>query len=127
MEKSKSAKALAQRIWYSFVAEGNDDLYLEDVLEVLGHDKEDLAVECFDMLDQDNNGDLSLQETILRFSELSLSRKAIARSMHDVSQAIQALDSTLSAVALLLSVFALSMFPREICLMPADPCSLLLG
>lgn len=108
LEKSKSAKALAHRLWYSFVAVGHNELYLSDFIEVLGPDKHDLAEECFDVLDQDQNGDVSLEEMVMRINELSLSRKAIAKSMHDVSQAIKALDSTLSAVALLLSVFALS-------------------
>jgi hypothetical protein len=44
----------------------------------------------------------------MKLTELSLERKAIARSMHDVSQAIKALDSVMSSVAFLLSLFALS-------------------
>lgn len=36
LEKTKSAKALAQRLWFSFVMEGNDCLHLSDIQEVLG-------------------------------------------------------------------------------------------
>jgi hypothetical protein len=39
----------------------------------------------FEMLDPDGNGDVSLEETIMKITELSLDRKTIAPSMHDVS------------------------------------------
>ncbi|KUJ14457.1 uncharacterized protein LY89DRAFT_589788 [Mollisia scopiformis] len=110
LERTKASKALAQRLWYSFVMEGNDTLHLSDLEEVLGPDSNEVAEECFDMLDPDGNGDVSLDEISMKVEELSLERKAIARCMHDVSQAIKALDNVLSAVALLLSVFALISF-----------------
>ncbi|PVH74771.1 hypothetical protein DL98DRAFT_575425 [Cadophora sp. DSE1049] len=58
----------------------------------------------------DGNGDVSLDEMTMRLMELCLERKTISRSMHDVSQAIKALDNVLSSVALLLSIFALICF-----------------
>jgi hypothetical protein len=108
LERTKSAKALAHRLWFSFVMEGNDVLHLSDVQEVLGPDSHDIAEECFEMLDPDGNGDVTLDEITMKVNELSLDRKAIARSMHDVSQAIKALDNVMSSVAFLLSLFALS-------------------
>ena len=108
LEKTKSAKALAQRLWFSFVMEGNDCLHLSDIQEVLGPQSQDIAEECFEILDPDENGDVTLDEITMKLTELSLERKAIARSMHDVSQAIKALDSVMSSVAFLLSLFALS-------------------
>jgi hypothetical protein len=108
LEKTKSAKALAQRLWFSFVMEGNDCLNLSDVQEVLGPQSQDIAEECFEILDPDENGDVTLDEITMKLTELCLERKAIARSMHDVSQAIKALDSVMSSVAFLLSLFALS-------------------
>ncbi|KAE8444835.1 hypothetical protein EG329_014190 [Mollisiaceae sp. DMI_Dod_QoI] len=108
LEKVKAAKALAHRLWFSFVMEGNDALHLSDLKDVLGSESHEIAEECFDMLDPDGNGDVSLEEIAMKVEELSLERKAIARSMHDVSQAIKALDSVLSAVGILLSFFALN-------------------
>jgi hypothetical protein len=106
--KTKSAKALAQRLWLSFVMEGNSSLHLSDLQEVLGgNTSSEIAEECFHMLDPDENEDVSLEEMVLKLTELSLERKAIARSMHDVSQAIKALDGVLSSVALLISFFVL--------------------
>ncbi len=109
LEKTKSSKALAQRVWLSFVMEGNDVLHLSDIQEVLGPNSHDIAEECFDLLDPDRNGDVTLDEIALKVTELCIERKAIGRSVHDVSQAIKALDNTLGAVAFLFSVFALSM------------------
>ena len=83
-------------------------MHLSDVQEVLGPESHEIAEECFDMLDPNGNGDVSLEEATMKVIELSLDRKAIARSMHDVSQAIKALDNVMSSVALLLSLFALS-------------------
>jgi len=110
LEKTKSAKALAHRLWFSFVVEGNGCLHLSDVQEVLGAQSQDIAEECFEMLDPDGNGDITLDEITMKLTELALERKAIARSMHDVSQAIKALDNVMSSVAFLLSLFALSEF-----------------
>lgn len=110
LERSKSSKALARRLWFSYVIEGNNCLRLENIQEVLGPDAQDVAEDCFNILDPDGNGDVSLDEITMRFTELCMERKAIARSMHDVSQAIKALDNVLSSVALLLSIFALICF-----------------
>jgi hypothetical protein len=108
LEKTKSAKALAQRLWFSFVMEGSECLHLSDIQEVLGPQSQDIAEECFEIFDPDENGDVTLNEITMKLTELSLERKALARSMHDVSQAIKALDSVMSSVAFLLSLFALS-------------------
>ncbi|KAI9745901.1 MAG: hypothetical protein M1818_000582 [Claussenomyces sp. TS43310] len=110
LQKTKSAKALAQRLWFSFVVEGRDALRLSDLEEVLGPQAGENAEECFSMLDVDGNDDVSLDEMIMRIAEISTTRKAIARSMRDVSQAIRALDQVLSGAALLFSVFALICF-----------------
>jgi hypothetical protein len=108
LEKTKSAKALAQWLWFSFVMEENDCLHLSDVQEVLGSQSQNTAEECFEMLNPDENGDVTLDEITMKLTELLLDRNAIARSMHDISQAIKALDNVMSSVAILLSRFALS-------------------
>ena len=108
LEKKSATQALAQRLWFSFVAEGNEVLHLSDIEEVLGEGNQEVAEECFLMLDPDENKDVTLEEMTLRVREISSDRKAIERSMHDVSQAIKALDNVLGSVAFLLSIFALS-------------------
>jgi hypothetical protein len=51
LERTKSAKALAHRLWFSFVMEGNDILHSSDVQEVLGSDSHDIAEGWFKMFD----------------------------------------------------------------------------
>ena len=64
LEKQKASEALARRIWMSFVCEGNESLHMEDLLDVLGADKQLEAEECFVFLDKDGNGDVSLDEMV---------------------------------------------------------------
>ncbi|KAK2759395.1 hypothetical protein FQN54_002873 [Arachnomyces sp. PD_36] len=104
LEKRKSSEALARRIWMSFVVEGKDALYGEDIVEVLGAGREAEAEECFACLDRDGNGDVSLEEMVLTVTEFGRVRKSINSSMHDVDQAIDVLDNLLCVVVLILVV-----------------------
>jgi hypothetical protein len=105
LEKNKSSEALAKRLWMSFVVEGKDALYKEDIMEVLGNDCQAEAEECFASLDRDGNGDISLDEMILTVCEFGRERHSIANSLHDVDQAINVLDGMLCAVVFVMSVF----------------------
>ena len=105
LEKNRSSEALARRLWMSFVMEGKDALYQEDIADVLGPDRKEEAEECFACLDRDGNGDISLDEMILTVCEFGRERHAIANSMHDVDQAINVLDNLLCTVALIIVVF----------------------
>ncbi len=109
LEKNKSSEALAKRLWLSFVDEGKDALYQEDIIGILGADRSDEAVECFASLDRDGNGDISLDEMILTVCEISRERHSIANSLHDVDQAISALDSLLCTVVFALCIFVFGM------------------
>ena len=104
LEKKHSSEALARRLWLSFVLEGRDALYADDFVEVLGSDLQAEAEEAFSCLDADGNGDISLDEMILRLSEFGRERHSIASSMHDVDQAIHVLDNLLMIVVLVLVV-----------------------
>ena len=105
LEKKHTTEALAKRIWLSFVLEGRDALYFDDVTDVLGSDRLAEAEEAFYCLDADGNGDISLEEMILRLGELGRDRHSIAHSMSDVENAISVLDNLLLTVVLLAVVF----------------------
>lgn len=105
LEKIRTSEALAKRIWMSFVVEGNDSLYADDIVEVLGPMHRDDAEECFAAIDADGNGDISLDEMIRKVIEVSKERKAIANSMKDISQALAVFDKILLFVVLLIVVF----------------------
>lgn len=110
LDKRHASEALAKRIWMSFVVEGRDALYEEDIIEVMGAQREEEARECFHILDRDGNGDVSMDEMILTVAEFGRVRKSIARSMHDVDQAIHVLDSLLLTVALIVMVLVFVSF-----------------
>ncbi|EXJ80791.1 hypothetical protein A1O3_07075 [Capronia epimyces CBS 606.96] len=105
LERKHSAEALARRLWMSFVLEGKDALYLDDIVDVLGESFEDEAHEAFDILDVDGNGDISLDEMVLRVTEFGRERKSIANSMHDVDQAINVLDDLLCTIVFICTIF----------------------
>ncbi|EMC92675.1 hypothetical protein BAUCODRAFT_37575 [Baudoinia panamericana UAMH 10762] len=110
LERPAAAEALAKRIWTSLVVEGNEELRQDDLLDVLGPDRRTEAEEAFAALDQDGNGDISLDEMVLMVTEYARERKAIARSMHDVDQAINVLDGLFGAVVLVAVVFTFIAF-----------------
>jgi small-conductance mechanosensitive channel len=110
LEKNKSSEALARRIWMSFVVEGKNELTMEDFVEVMGPGRQDEAEECFMSLDRDGNGDISLDEMILTVSDYSRQRKSLNTSMHDVDQAIGALDGLVLTIALIICIFVIIAF-----------------
>lgn len=110
LERKRSSEALARRIWMSFVIEGREALYHDDIVEVLGAGKEAEADECFNILDQDGNGDISLEEMILAIAEIGRMRKSLTHSLHDVDQAIHVLDNLLLTVAFVISLLVFVSF-----------------
>ncbi|KAF2262761.1 hypothetical protein CC78DRAFT_497829 [Lojkania enalia] len=110
LDKNRSAEALARRIWMSFVVEGKDALYAEDLVEVMGPSRRQEAEECFAALDRDGNGDISLEEMIFTVTEFGRERKSITTSMHDVDQAINALDGLLFTIVAIICIFVFICF-----------------
>ncbi|KAG0136971.1 Mechanosensitive ion channel-domain-containing protein [Tuber indicum] len=104
LQRTRSSEALARRIWMSFVSEGHAALTKEDLLEVMGPDHEEQALECFSSLDRDNNGDVSLDEMVMHVVHMHNERHDVARSMQDVDNAIRALDSVLSFIVFVIVV-----------------------
>lgn len=84
LQRKRSSEALARRIWMSFVSEGNTSLEKEDLLEVMGSQYEQAALECFASLDSDGNGDVSLDEMIMHVVQIHSERKDVGKSMQDV-------------------------------------------
>jgi hypothetical protein len=89
----------------SFVVEGKEALYVEDIQEVLGPAYKEEADEVFAALDQDGNDDISLDEMIMKVVEIGRDRKVISASMRDVGQAIGVLDQVLIMVVLIITLF----------------------
>ncbi|KAK2018946.1 mechanosensitive ion channel [Colletotrichum eremochloae] len=105
LEKTKPSEALARRIWMSFVVEGKDSLVPEDFHEVLGPAYSEEAEEAFSMIDNDMNGDISLDEMTRKVVEIGKERKAITEGMKDIGQALRVFDKVLMFVVVLIVVF----------------------
>lgn len=104
LEKVRSSEAMARRIWMSFVVEGRDCLSMDDIIEVMGPAHREEAEECFNAIDADQNGDISLEEMIRKVVEIGKERKAIANSMKDISQALTVFDKILLFVVTIIVI-----------------------
>jgi hypothetical protein len=101
LESDRSSKALARRLWLSFVKTDADVLYKQDLIDVLGPQHKGEAEEIFAHLDKDGNGDVSLEEMIMLVVNAAQDRKNRTNSMKDISHAISVLDRLLSIVVLI--------------------------
>jgi hypothetical protein len=110
LEKVRTSEALGRRIWMSFVVEGSESLHLEDIVEVLGPAHQAEAEECFQAIDADSNGDISLDEMVRKTVEIGKERKAITNSMKDISQALAVFDKVLLFLVLLICIFVFLAF-----------------
>ena len=110
LETRRASKALARRLWLSFVPEGKDALYKQDIVDILGPERIEEAEEIFAALDKDCNGDVSLDEMIMLAVEVGQECKNRASSMHDISQAIKVLDRMLSLAVLIAMAFTYAAF-----------------
>ncbi|WPG98233.1 Hypothetical protein R9X50_00102100 [Acrodontium crateriforme] len=134
LENDRTSKALAKRIWLSFVKEGKKVLEKDDLIQVLsgeeckyhrdldsskelgpeniqgdttdgayrvrGYHLREHAEKIFEVLDGDENGDISLDEMTMFVVRVATERRNRMASMHDISQAIAVLDRLLSLVVL---------------------------
>ncbi len=104
LEKVRSSEAMARRIWMSFVVEDQEALSMDDIIEVMGPAHREEAEVCFNAIDADQNGDISLDEMIRKVVEIGKERKAIANSMKDISQALLVFDKVLLFVVLIIVI-----------------------
>jgi hypothetical protein len=110
LEKVRSSEAMARRLWMSFVVEGQDALSLDDIIEVMGPAHREEATECFNAIDADQNGDISLDEMIRKVVEIGKERKAIGHSMKDIGQALAVFDKVLLFVVLIVVIIIFRTF-----------------
>jgi small-conductance mechanosensitive channel len=101
IETERGSKALARRLWLSFVGDSRDVLLKSDLLEVLGASRASEAEIIFAALDRDGNGDVSMEEMTMLVVGLGEDRKNRATSMQDISHAIGVLDNILGFIVLI--------------------------
>lgn len=113
LDNECGSKALASRLWLSFVGEGRDALYKNDLVEVLGRHRTEQAEEIFAALDVDANGDVSLEEMTTLVLKVGKDRRDIAASIHDISEAISVVDRLLGVVVVVAVAFVYAAFFTE--------------
>jgi hypothetical protein len=107
LENEQASEALARRLWFSFSME-SDTITEDDITRILGPGREEDALDVFQALDQDENGDISLEEMVALLTQFSRDKKDITRSMHDIGQAIKSLDRILEVFLLFVSIILYS-------------------
>lgn len=88
----RSAAALAKRIWMSLVPNNKDMLTAEDIADVLGPHSREEAQDLFKILDENDSGDITLNEMVWTVIEAGRIRHAIYSGMHDINRAINVFD-----------------------------------
>ena len=78
----RSAAALAKRIWVSLVAAGRDALTVDDIAEAFGPHRREEAELCFNLLDENENGDIRVTEFVPTVVEAGRLRHNIYAGMH---------------------------------------------
>ena len=105
LEEATSAAALAKRIWVSLVAEGRDALTVDDIAEVFGPHRREEAEQCFKLLDENENGDIHLNEFVPTIIDLGRRRNATYKGMQDIDHAIKTFDWILLLIIGVLMVY----------------------
>ncbi|KAG5362738.1 putative MscS family protein [Yarrowia sp. B02] len=104
MKSRSTARILGKRIWMSLVLEGHDSLTVQDIIDVVGEHSRDECEAVFAVLDQDGNGDLTLDEMSAAVTQICHERKSIYKSLKDVDCAVKKLHHILVFVVLLICI-----------------------
>jgi Ca2+-binding EF-hand superfamily protein len=71
---------------------GKDILTASDIAEVLGPHRREEAEDHFKVLDENENGDIQLEEMVMTVVETGRVRHAIFQNMEDINHAINTFD-----------------------------------
>jgi len=76
----------------SLVASGNTALTESDIAEVLGPDREKEAAEIFNTLDENDSGDIQMEEFVGIVTEAGKTRHNVYRTIADMDHCINTFD-----------------------------------
>jgi small-conductance mechanosensitive channel len=88
----KPAAALAKRIWMSLVVQGKESFSADDIAEVLGPYRRDEALDIFKIIDENESGDIRLDEMVWTVVEAGRIRHSIYQTMADINHCINTFD-----------------------------------
>jgi hypothetical protein len=110
-----SAAALAKRIWMSFVVSGKKSLKAEDIAEVMGPFRKSEAKAIFKVLDENESGDIQLEELVGIAAESGRIRHNIYRNMHDIDHCINTFDWIALLILAMVMVFFICKYRPLLC------------
>ena len=111
LTQPKSAAALAKRIWTSLVIRGAGGLTAEDIAEVLGPYRREEAQTCFKALDENESGDIRLNEMVWTVIEVGRVRKAIFQGLIDIDHCINTFEwICITLIAAVMIVFIMIIY-----------------
>lgn len=108
LQHPASSAALAKRIWMSLAASNSTALTVEDLTEALPPSMQKHAAAFFDALDENENGDIRLDEMIPSIVEAGKKRRDMYMGMANITHVITTLDWLMIGIlALLMLVLVL--------------------
>ena len=113
LSNPNSAAALAKRIWVSLAVSGAKTLKPEDIAEVLGPFRAEESKAIFKILDENESGDIQLEEMVGIISESGRVRRDIYRNMHDINHCINTFDWICLLILAGVMLFFICKLPRS--------------
>ncbi|MCJ1296915.1 hypothetical protein MMC34_008483 [Xylographa carneopallida] len=102
LNSTSGSQVLARRLFRTFVREGTETVYSEDMKNAFDNDEE--ADAAFSMFDKDLNGDISIEELESVCVEIGRERKSITASLKDLDSVISKLDGILLFVVICVTI-----------------------
>ena len=105
LNTTTGSQVLARRLYRTFVREGAETVYSDDLKNAF--DNQDEADAAFSMFDKDLNGDISMEELEAVCVEIGRERKSITASLKDLDSVVSKLDAILFFIVLIITLLTL--------------------
>ena len=105
LSSTGGSQVLARRLYRTFVLEGKETVFSDDLR--LAFDNDDEADAAFSMFDKDMNGDISMEELEAVCVEIGRERKSITASLKDLDSVVSKLDDVLFFIVVVVAVLVL--------------------
>lgn len=105
LNSTSGSQVLARRLFRTFVREGTETIFSEDMKDAFDNDDE--AAAAFAMFDKDMNGDISMEELESVCVEIGRERKSITASLKDLDSVVSKLDAVLLFIVVLVTILVL--------------------
>lgn len=105
LHTTSGSQVLARRLFRTFVREGTETVFSDDLKPAFDNDEE--AEAAFTMFDKDLNGDISMEELESVCVEIGRERKSITASLKDLDSVISKLDGIFFFIVIIVTILVL--------------------